>query len=206
MVNSAGGDAGTGDDGAVSWEDRKTQKACLERYRVASAEIIAVFHEVAPEAVVEKASIDEAYIDVTNIVDVHLQVAAGLSVTSHSCHLQLHVLGQSQSDRISSCILQATADFAVPVTGSAASLSHAPSPCFFDNGSKTVQAEQKKRTEKKRKEKEKKVQAEAVSQSAGPLPCSKTVAYSCNGLSSAQDFLQPAFCFKVDPSGNTRTA
>lgn len=58
----------------MTWEDRKTQKACLERYRVASAEIIAVFHEVAPEAVVEKASIDEAYIDVTSIVDAHLQV------------------------------------------------------------------------------------------------------------------------------------
>ena len=77
-MNSAGGDAGTGNDGAVSWEDRKTQKACLERYRVASAEIIAVFHEVAPEAVVEKASIDEAYIDVTNIVDAHLQVCSPL--------------------------------------------------------------------------------------------------------------------------------
>lgn len=73
-VCSTGGDAGTGHDSAVTWEDRKTQKACLERYRVASAEIIAVFHEVAPEAVVEKASIDEAYIDVTSIVDAHLQV------------------------------------------------------------------------------------------------------------------------------------
>ena len=41
---------------------------------MASAEIIAVFHEVAPEAVIEKASIDEAYLDVTSIVDAHLQV------------------------------------------------------------------------------------------------------------------------------------
>ena len=57
----------------MTWEDRKTQKACLERYRAASAEIIAVFHEVAPEAIVEKASIDEAYLDVTSIVDAHLQ-------------------------------------------------------------------------------------------------------------------------------------
>ena len=70
-----GGEAGTGNDSAVTWEDRKTQKACLERYRVASAEIIAVFHEVAPEGIVEKASIDEAYIDVTSIVDTHLQVS-----------------------------------------------------------------------------------------------------------------------------------
>lgn len=72
---SSGGEAGTGNDSAVTWEDRKTQKACLERYRVASAEIIAVFHEVAPEGIVEKASIDEAYIDVTSIVDAHLQVS-----------------------------------------------------------------------------------------------------------------------------------
>ena len=75
LTLSLGGEAGTGNDSAVTWEDRKTQKACLERYRVASAEIIAVFHEVAPEGIVEKASIDEAYIDVTSIVDAHLQVS-----------------------------------------------------------------------------------------------------------------------------------
>jgi len=34
-----------------------------------------VFHEVAPDAIVEKASIDEAYLDVTSIVDVHLQAS-----------------------------------------------------------------------------------------------------------------------------------
>ena len=72
----AGGSAGAGSDSAVPWEDRKTQKACLERYRVASAEILAVFHEVAPDAIVEKASIDEAYLDVTSIVDAHLQARA----------------------------------------------------------------------------------------------------------------------------------
>ena len=70
-----GGNAGVSCDSAVTWEDRKTQKACLERYRVASAEILAVFHEVAPDAIVEKASIDEAYLDVTSIVDAHLQAS-----------------------------------------------------------------------------------------------------------------------------------
>ena len=74
-IRSAGGEAGTGSDSTVTWEDRKTQKACLERYRVASAEIIAVLHETAPDAVIEKASIDEAYLDVTNIVDSYLQVS-----------------------------------------------------------------------------------------------------------------------------------
>ncbi|KAL0047265.1 hypothetical protein WJX82_011225 [Trebouxia sp. C0006] len=76
-VETIGGDAGAGSDSAVTWEDRKTQKACLERYRVASAEIIAVFHEVAPDAIVEKASIDEAYLDVTSIVDAHLRASDG---------------------------------------------------------------------------------------------------------------------------------
>ncbi|DBB00910.1 hypothetical protein WJX77_007765 [Trebouxia sp. C0004] len=76
-VETIGGDAAAGNDIAVTWEDRKTQKACLERYRVASAEIIAVFHEVAPGAIVEKASIDEAYLDVTSIVDVHLRASDG---------------------------------------------------------------------------------------------------------------------------------
>lgn len=83
----AGGDAGAGNDSAVTWEDRKTQKACLERYRVASAEIIAVFHEVAPDAIVEKASIDEAYLDVTSIVDVHLR--ASLLTLLTPVHLRL---------------------------------------------------------------------------------------------------------------------
>ena len=67
----------------MTWEDRKTQKACLERYRVASAEIIAVFHDVVPEAIVEKASIDEAYLDITSIVDAHLQ-ACQLSCDLHA--------------------------------------------------------------------------------------------------------------------------
>ena len=85
-----GGNAGAGSDSAVTWEDRKTQKACLERYRVASAEILAVFHEVAPDANVEKASIDEAYLDVTSIVDAHLQAstccpASPLTYTAYCC-------------------------------------------------------------------------------------------------------------------------
>lgn len=42
---------------------------------MASAEILAVIHEVAPDAIVEKASIDEAYLDITSIVDAHLQAS-----------------------------------------------------------------------------------------------------------------------------------
>lgn len=92
-----GGNAGASSDSAVTWEDRKTQKACLERYRVASAEILAVFHEVAPDAIVEKASIDEAYLDVTSIVDAHLQARhAALLAT---CHMLLGVLEACHSQR-----------------------------------------------------------------------------------------------------------
>lgn len=85
----AGGDASAGNDSAVTWEDRKTQKACLERYRVASAEIIAVFHEVAPDAIVEKASIDEAYLDVTSIVDVHLRASLLTLLTTVALRIDL---------------------------------------------------------------------------------------------------------------------
>ena len=72
-----GGDAGkqAGGEG-VTWDDRHKQKACLERYRRASAEIVAVFHSVLPAVVIEKASIDEAYLDVTQMVDQEMQVAA----------------------------------------------------------------------------------------------------------------------------------
>jgi nucleotidyltransferase/DNA polymerase involved in DNA repair len=39
-------------------------KACLNRYRKASAEVFAIFNERFPQAVLEKASIDEAYLGV----------------------------------------------------------------------------------------------------------------------------------------------
>jgi DNA polymerase eta len=51
---------------------RATHKACLERYRRASAEIMALLRSLLPSCAVEKASIDEAYIDVTAAVDVSL--------------------------------------------------------------------------------------------------------------------------------------
>lgn len=51
---------------------RLTQKACLERYRRANADILQLLHRHAPSAVVEKASIDEVYMDVTALVDAEL--------------------------------------------------------------------------------------------------------------------------------------
>lgn len=47
---------------------RLTQKACLERYRLANAEILDVLHTEVPSSTIEKASIDEVYIDVTDLV------------------------------------------------------------------------------------------------------------------------------------------
>lgn len=53
----AGQILGSQSDSAASWRG----KACLERYRRASAEIFAIFKRMFPRSVLEKASIDEAY-------------------------------------------------------------------------------------------------------------------------------------------------
>lgn len=58
---------------AIDRVDRLTQKACLERYRRANSEILKILHKLAPSSVIEKASIDEVYIDVTAMVDNELQ-------------------------------------------------------------------------------------------------------------------------------------
>eukprot|EP00889_Picochlorum_renovo_P004880 jgi/Picre1/31910/NNA_007258.t1 len=64
---------GDGDslDGPVD-KVRLTQKACLERYRLANAEILDVLHTEVPNSRIEKASIDEVYIDVTDLVDLEM--------------------------------------------------------------------------------------------------------------------------------------
>ena len=48
---------------------------CFPSCRKASLEIIGVLHKAVPSAVIEKASIDEVYIDVTNLVDDELQAS-----------------------------------------------------------------------------------------------------------------------------------
>lgn len=53
--------------------DRLNKKACLERYRLANAEILDVLHAEIPTCPIEKASIDEVYIDVTTLVDTELE-------------------------------------------------------------------------------------------------------------------------------------
>eukprot|EP00803_Ostreobium_quekettii_P008583 evm.model.scf_1286.6 EVM.evm.TU.scf_1286.6 scf_1286:35361-41600(-) len=60
-----------------SSRNRETQKACLERYREASRAILAVFMRDAPRARLEKASIDEAYLDVTAMVEDELKANGG---------------------------------------------------------------------------------------------------------------------------------
>jgi len=55
---------------------RLTQKACLERYRRANADIMQLLYCLAPTSTIEKASIDEAYLDVTAAVDIELDDAA----------------------------------------------------------------------------------------------------------------------------------
>ncbi|KAK9901261.1 hypothetical protein WJX75_003106 [Coccomyxa subellipsoidea] len=68
-VETIGGDE-------LDTKDRTKQKACLERYRKACLEILAVLHKAAPQAVIEKASIDEVYMDVTTMVEKELRERA----------------------------------------------------------------------------------------------------------------------------------
>jgi DNA polymerase eta len=49
-------------------EARLSRKACLERYRKANAEILDVLHQEMSNAKIEKASIDEVYMDVSKAV------------------------------------------------------------------------------------------------------------------------------------------
>jgi len=65
--------AAGGSTTAIDRVDRLTQKACLERYRRANSAIMKILHKLAPTSVIEKASIDEVYIDVTAMVDDELQ-------------------------------------------------------------------------------------------------------------------------------------
>ncbi|ORY22231.1 hypothetical protein BCR39DRAFT_551866 [Naematelia encephala] len=52
------------------WEDANvlTHKVSLDPYRKESAKVIAIFRELVPRGVVQKASIDEAYMDLTPLV------------------------------------------------------------------------------------------------------------------------------------------
>jgi DNA polymerase eta len=57
-------------ENAVDMHSRLTQKACLARYRRASGEILALLHRLLPStSTIEKASIDEVYVDVTDQVE-----------------------------------------------------------------------------------------------------------------------------------------
>ncbi|KAK9864470.1 hypothetical protein WJX84_003099 [Apatococcus fuscideae] len=75
-VQTLGGSDGNGEEFGPANRDKATEKACLERYRRASVEIIGLLHRSASKAVIEKASIDEVYIDVTALVDEELQERA----------------------------------------------------------------------------------------------------------------------------------
>lgn len=46
-------------------------------HRRSTQEVLALLHRLAPAAVIEKASIDEVYMDVTALVDRELQVIGG---------------------------------------------------------------------------------------------------------------------------------
>eukprot|EP00873_Tetraselmis_striata_P002831 jgi/Tetstr1/423095/TSEL_013865.t1 len=72
-----GGGGGEGVQGGAA-HSRLKEKACLERYRQASRKIIALIHRTVPgSTVVEKASIDEVYLDVTQAVEEELRGGSG---------------------------------------------------------------------------------------------------------------------------------
>ncbi|GMH32529.1 hypothetical protein BSKO_00363 [Bryopsis sp. KO-2023] len=73
-----GGDRDAGDHESNA-RRQSTQKACLERYREASLEIMGIFRRLAPTAIFEKASIDEVYLDVSESVTSTLEKEAAES-------------------------------------------------------------------------------------------------------------------------------
>ncbi|KAK9791346.1 hypothetical protein WJX73_002907 [Symbiochloris irregularis] len=79
-LGDSGQDGGT--VGPPPAKDRTMQKACLERYRQASQAIILLLRSLAPQAVTEKASIDEVYMDVTAIVDAEMRSRNGVPLQS----------------------------------------------------------------------------------------------------------------------------
>lgn len=62
-----------GDLGGGGRPKRSDEKACLERYRRANLEILEVIHSELPGSTVERASIDEVFVDVTALVDEELK-------------------------------------------------------------------------------------------------------------------------------------
>ncbi|CEM01468.1 unnamed protein product [Vitrella brassicaformis CCMP3155] len=64
-----------GSDDPADRHDRQREKVSLDRYRTASAEIMAIFSRHCPK--VERASIDEAYLDLTQQVQAELKRVVG---------------------------------------------------------------------------------------------------------------------------------
>ena len=108
--------------------NKNAEKACLERYRLASAEILDVIRKEVPSTTIEKASIDEVYIDVTSLVDAEMEkrgcdleenaetsvfswgsiVVGGCSLRSTLCNHQRLALGAMIASRIRGAILAQT--------------------------------------------------------------------------------------------------
>lgn len=79
-----------GADVEAAARSRGTAKASLQRYRQASAEIMSLLQAMVPTAKLERASIDEAYLDVT---------AAAKQVRWGRMQLPLHTRFHAQNSR-----------------------------------------------------------------------------------------------------------
>jgi len=108
--------------------NKNAEKACLERYRLASAEILDIIRKEVPSTTIEKASIDEVYVDVTSLVDAEMDkrgcsaeecaetavfswgsiVVGGCSLRSTVCNHQRLALGAMIASKIRGAILAQT--------------------------------------------------------------------------------------------------
>ena len=119
-VPLVGGDGGNGGGGGGSADepDRSQAKVSLERYRTESTKIFALLESLAPE--LERASIDEAYIDATELAAAeHAHVLSDPEVWARAVLSLNPGLGPGQSPGLSPASASALASASAPASASA---------------------------------------------------------------------------------------
>ena len=119
-VPLVGGDGGNGGGGGGSADepDRSQAKVSLERYRTESTKIFALLESLAPE--LERASIDEAYIDATELAgEEHARVLSDPEVWARAVLSLNPGLGPGQSPGLSPASASALASASAPASASA---------------------------------------------------------------------------------------
>ena len=119
LVGGDGGAGGGGGGGGSADEpDRSQAKVSLERYRTESTKIFALLESLAPE--LERASIDEAYIDATELAgEEHARVLSDPEVWARAVLSLNPGLGPGQSPGLSPASASALASASAPASASA---------------------------------------------------------------------------------------